>query len=471
MRTLLRALVDQREWQTYDVFRLHFERAASELAEIENNPGLANLSVSDSTYQRWYYGSGRPHPGSRRVLRHLFGYSVDELWAAESVPVCPADEVSASPHTECWAVPDADPRRIGHHVAAAARRAMEFAVHAEHCVAGGETLEYLQGEVRRITQMYNRVPVAEILDDLTHLQAMTFRLLESGRTKPSQTQDLYLLAALQSGMLAKASHDIGDPQSAMLQARAAAVCADQAEHLPMRAWVRGLQSGISYWADRPDDALRYAREGIATAADVRGSVTVWLAAQEARAAARIGDAETARAARCRAEELRERTSPDDLDALGGNFVFPQIRQNYFAVEAHVLLGSGSEALVRWAEEAVRGFSDTDNPHWSFGAEAGCRSNLALARLYTGDLEGTAEAVQPVLDLPLNRRNAGIVSSVKRVRTSLMSGPARDARAADELREQLTAFSTRSALIDPGQASGQPPRLQPRHPRHFCAPSQ
>ncbi|MFF5130826.1 hypothetical protein ACFY41_28375 [Streptomyces syringium] len=466
MRTLLRALVDQREWQAYDVFRLHFERAASELAKSENNPSLAGLSVSDSTYQRWYYGSGRPHPGSRRVLRHLFGYSVDELWAEEPAPACPADEGSTSTHTESWAAPDTHVRRrIGQHVAAAARQAMEFAVNAEHCVAGPETLGYLQSEVRRITQMYNRVPVADILDDLTHMQAMTFRLLESGRTKPSQARDLYLLAALQAGMLAKASHDLGDPQSAMLQARAAAVCADQAEHQAMRAWVRGLQSGISYWADRPDDALRYAREGTAKAADVRGSVTVWLAAQEARAAARVGDAETAHAACCRAEELREHTAPDDLDDLGGNFVFPQIRQTYFAVEASVLLGSGSEALVRRAEEAVRGFSDTDNPHWSFGAEAGCRSNLALARLYTGDLEGTTEAVQPILDLPLNRRNAGIVSSVNRVRTSLKSGPARNARAADELREQLAAFSTHSALIDPRQASGQPLRLPPRPARH------
>ncbi|MFF7688288.1 hypothetical protein ACFZB6_19305 [Streptomyces syringium] len=449
MRTLLRALIDQREWQAYDVFRPHFERAAGEVAKIEGNPGLADLTVSDSTYQRWYYGSGRPHPGSRRVLRHLFGYSVDELWAEEPAQPPPPTHNLSTSHTDHRADPATDLQQLGQQAALAARRAMEFAMKAECSEAGPETLGYLHSEVYRITRIYNRVSVATVLTDLARIQATTFRLLESGRAKPSQVRDLYLLAAVQSGMLAKASHDLGDPQSAMLQARAAAVCADQAEHLAMSAWARGLQSGISYWVNRPGDALRYAREGAATGADVQGSVTVWLAAQEARAAALMGDAETVQAANHRAEELREETTPDDLDALGGNFTFPHVRQNYFTVEASVLLGSGNATLIRRAEEAVRGFSDTDDPHWSFGAEAGCRSNLALARLYTGDLEGTAEAVQPVLELPPNQRNAGIISSVKRVRASLMRGPARGTQAAEELRERITAFSSHPALIELG----------------------
>jgi hypothetical protein len=287
-----------------------------------------------------------------------------------------------------------------------------------------------------------------VLDDLTDVQDATFRLLESGHAKPSQVRDLYLLAALQSGMLAKASHDLGDPQSAMMQARTAVVCAEQAEHQGMRAWVRGLQSLISYWADRPEDALHYARQGASTSRDLRGSVNVWLAGLEARAAALLGDAETVHQANRRAEELRERTVPDDLDVLGGNFYFSQAKQAYYDVEACVLLGDGNANLVRRAEEAVRGFSDANDPHWAFGDLAGTQSDLALACLSTGDLDGAAEAVRPVLDLLPSRRTAGIIGSAQRVRTSLMRGPVRDALAARELREEIGVFSSRPTLALP-----------------------
>lgn len=449
MRTLFRALIDQREWQAYDAFLPHFERAAGELAKIEGNPGLANLSVSDSTYQRWYYGSGRPHPGSRRVLRHLFGYSVDELWAAEPAqPPPPAHHLSVS-HTDHRADPGAGPHEMGRNAAMAARRAIRFAMGAERSEVGQETLGYLQDEVRRIAEIYIRVPLGTILDDLTHIQDETFRLLESGHAKPSQIRDLYLLAALESGMLARASHDLGDPQSAMMQARTAAVCADQAEHRGMSTWVRGLQSLISYWADRPEDALHYARKGASSSADLHGSVSMWLAGLEARAAALLGDAETVHAAIRRTEELRERTQADDLDALGGNFYFPQVRQDYYTVEACVLLGDGDTDLVRRAEEAVRGFADVNDPHWAFGDQAGARSDLALARLFTGDLDGAAAAVQPVLDLPPSQRNAGVIGSVQRVRASLTHGPVRNALTARELREEIAAFSSRPTLALPG----------------------
>jgi hypothetical protein len=427
--------------------------AAQSLAQETGDSSLATLTLSESTFERWYFGKVTPQNDARRVLAHLFKRPVPQLLAEVPAPTEPAylgrGLVDAgAPNTELRADPGAALHWMERHAAMAARRAMEFAMGAERNEVGQQTLDYLQHEVRRIAEVHLRVPVGTILDDLAYIQDATFRLLESGRAKPSQVRDLYLLASLQSGMLSKASHDLGDSQSAVMQARTAAVCADQAEHQTMRAWVRGLQSAISYWAERPEDALHYARQGVAIGSNLRGSVMVWLAVQEARAAALLGDAETVHAANCRAEELRERTLADDLDALGGNFHFPQIRQNYFSVEANVMLGDSNANLVRRAEEAVRGFSDTNDPHWAFGSEAGAQSNLALARLHMGDLEGAAEAVHPVLDLPPSHRIAGIIGSVQRVQASLMHGPHRDAITARELREEIAAFSSRRALALP-----------------------
>ncbi|AUA12493.1 hypothetical protein CFP59_04635 [Streptomyces malaysiensis subsp. malaysiensis] len=453
MTTLLRVLLDQQGWKDYSTFVHQFRLAARSLAQETGEASLATLTLSESTFERWYFGKVTPQNDARRVLTHLFKRPINQLLANVAQPVeSPPPDYGAvspsAPHTELRADHDADPYWMERHAAMAARRAIRFAMGAERSEVGQETLSHLKDEAHRIAEIYVRVPLGTVLDDLIHNQSQTFRLLESGNAKPSQVRDLYLLGSLQSGMLAKASHDLGDPQSAMMQARTAAVCADQAEHRGMSAWVRGLQSLISYWADRPEDALHYARQGTSTGTGLRGSITIWLAGLEARAAALVGDAETVHAANRRAEELRDRTVPDDLDAFGGDFYFPQAKQAYYDVEACVLLGDGSSNLVRRAEEAVRSYSDSGAPHWAFGDQAGTHADLALARLCTGDLDGAVEAVQPVLDLPPSQRNAGIIGSVQRVRTSLMRGMVRDARAAKELREEIAAFSSRPTLSLP-----------------------
>jgi hypothetical protein len=329
------------------------------------------------------------------------------------------------------------------HAKMAARRAIEFAMGAEHNAIGPETLDYLQAEVRRLAGVYNRVPLGTILDDMIDVQDKTFRLLEGGRAKPSQMRDLYLLAAIQSGLLAKTSHDVGDPQSAMRQARTASVCAEQAEHTGMIAWVNGLKSLIAYWSGRPTDALFYAQSGAQIATTLTGSVGTWLAGLEARAAAVLGDARTVTAANLRGDELRNHTTPDLLDDLGGFFRFPLVRQRYYDVESAVLLGNvggSSSSLVERAEGAVRGYSNPDDEDWAFGDEAGTRTDLALAHLLVGSLDGAAAAVRPVLELPPAQRNAGILVSVARVAKSLGDDSFRGTGVARDLREEITAFS-------------------------------
>ncbi|GHI02237.1 hypothetical protein AQI88_26940 [Streptomyces cellostaticus] len=62
------------------------------------------------------------------------------------------------------------------------------------------------------------------------------------------------------------------------------------------------------------------------------------------------------------------------------------------------------------------------------------------------MDGTAEAIRPVLDLPLSHRNNGIVVSAQRVRQALMHSPARTASVARDLRAEIEAFpANRPAL--------------------------
>lgn len=266
------------------------------------------------------------------------------------------------------------------------------------------------------------MPLATIWDDLASAQDDVFRLLEGGRLRPSQLRDLNFQATVLSFLMAKGSNDMGDPKTAMVQARVALSCADDAEHPGLIALVNGLKSLIAYWANQPEDALHFARQGAAHANPQRGTVGLWMLGLEARAAALLGDEATVRTANRAATERRDRVTPDDLDALGGLLTYPDAKQHYYTVEAEVLLGHGGEPLATQAAKAVQGFSDPNAPEWAFGDLAGAQCNQALTYLYGGDLDGAASAIRPVLDLPASLRNQGIVVSAARVRQALTAAP-------------------------------------------------
>ncbi|MFJ2781257.1 hypothetical protein [Kitasatospora sp. NPDC087315] len=453
----------QRHWQVYETFRLRFEATANSAAEQERDPRLRGLSVSKRQFERWYGGAvkTRPYPDQCRVLEAMFGVSVDQLLAP-----APADPVHAAasfvvppprpvpvllPPEQAAVLPvggpssseprfDAGTTELERQVTMAARRALRFTAMAEGSSIGTETLGQIHDEVRRLTVAYPKLALPTLLGDLVEVQDLTFRLLEHGRVKPLQARELYLLAGITSGMLAKASHDLGNPSAAMMQARTAFVCADNADHHAMRAWVRSLQSLISYWAGRPGEAAEYAALGQSAAGDVRGTTSVWLACLSARAHSLLGDGEATRAAIRQAEDARAVVESDDLDAFGGIMTFPVPRQLYYVAEATVQLGEDSVLGESRSEAAVAAYRGASEDEWAFGDQAGAQTDLALARIARGEIEGAAEAVRPVLDLPVEQRNFGIVSSAQRVHAALRGDGRRSGDAAADLREEIEAFT-------------------------------
>ncbi|GAA3221050.1 helix-turn-helix transcriptional regulator [Actinocorallia longicatena] len=320
----------------------------------------------------------------------------------------------------------------------AARRALRFSVTVEGSNVGPETLDQLRDEVSRIAAAYPQQPLAVLLGDLIELQDVAFRLLE-GRQRPSETTELYLLAGAISGMLAKASHDLGDPHSAMAQARTGYVCADNARHDGLRAWTRGLQSMVAYWAGWPNDAVRYAQLGQDAAASAQGTSSVWLAAQEARGWAVLGDADQTHAAIGRATDARDQTTPDELDQLGGIMTFSRPRQLYYEADALVWLPGAEAAAAQAASAAVTAYENAEPGERSFSDEAGSRADLALARINSGDLDGAAEALSDVFSLPVDHRIGGILASVRRVHEALRTPTHRTSPTARTTQLEIEAF--------------------------------
>ncbi|WP_346049870.1 hypothetical protein [Actinomadura chokoriensis] len=327
---------------------------------------------------------------------------------------------------------------------------MRFGTAAEGSNVGQEGIDQLRDDVARLASAYPQRPLPELLGELAELQDVTLGLLE-GRQRPRETAELYLLAGVLSGMLAKASHDLGDPRSAMTQARTAFICADNIDHDGLKAWTSGLRSMISYWAGRPNDAVRYAQQGGDAAAATHGTASVWLPAQEARGWGLLGDADRCRAAIQRAQEARERVEHDELDDLGGIMTFPVPRQLYYAADASIWLPGAEEETEQQAEAAIDAYLRAEDLDRSFSDEAGARADLALARAVQNDVEGAAEALSDVLDLPVTQRIEGIVTSVKRVHR-LLSEPRLQGPAASNLQQEIEAYARTpaAAALPPGR---------------------
>lgn len=436
-----RSTLEARGIRSPDDFLPDYRKAAERL-------GLRDVDPAPKTIEGWIYEGRKPQRVFRPAIVEMLGYSIEQLWSEAPEGTTPhfVPLAGASPtalHADVGVDLD-EMKRTG---AMAVRRAKDFLLGADRERVGDDTLGLLDDEVRRLAAEYPRVPLSTVWPDLLETQDQVFRLLEGGRVRPSQLRDLNVAGAVLSFLVAKGFNDMEVPHEAMTMTRVAAACARDAEHPGLIALTDGLKSLIAYWADKPEDAYHYASNGADTAADLHGTVGLWLLGLQARAAAVLGDEATVRAVNQQATDRRENVVPDDLDELGGLFTYAREKQLYYAVESEALLGHGGPQLAALAEEAVLGFSNPDAPSWAFGDLAGSQCDLALVRLFSGDVEGAAAAIRPVLDLPASHRNNGIIVSAMRVRNSLTAGPIRTAVSARDLRAEIEAFpASRPALL-------------------------
>lgn len=313
----------------------------------------------------------------------------------------------------------------------AADRAREFSLATQ--AMSGETVGLIYDEVRELAQAYPRRPLTELLARMVQVQDVAFRVLED-RARPADARQLYLLAGVACGMVAKASHDLAQPHAAMTQTGTAFICAEQAGHPGLQAWVRGLQAMIAYWAGRPAESVRHAAAGIGRCIN---TTSVWLPISEARGWAARGNAEQTVAAILRAEAAVEQVNHDDLDQLGGICTFTPARMQYYAADAMAWLPDQAVAAERYAQQACTAYTETETPEWAFGDQAGSQAALSIARAHRGEIDGAAEALAPVLQLAPEQRINGVIASVLRVGQTVRPPGLRSQT--DELTEQIESF--------------------------------
>jgi hypothetical protein len=420
-RTVFEGLLRQQD-RTYEEIARDFERAARKLGEH-------GVSISPRHLRRLASGERTgTTPATRRVLQAMFDRRIDELlqpWP----PGGPADDEPRGAETSSGAAP----LEI---LTAAAQRARGFALLAQTSMTS-ELMEQLYDDVSQLARICSQRPLPEILGRLATAQDTLFRLLEA-RQAPAYARQLYFLAGVMSCLLARASNDLGDPYTALTQARTGFLCADRADHNGLRAMIRAWQAVITYWANQPHDAVRYAQSGIQFASAARDTTLVWLPSIEARAWGRLGNDTRACELVEHAERMRDQVRPDDLDSLGGLCTFDRSRQLYMAADALAWLPERREQYRGYCEEAVAAYEDSTAPDWSFTFQAGSHAALAIARIGMGEIEGAAEAMAWVFGLAVPQRSNPVVQFVRRVHAALASSPL--AGGHPELAEKMKVFA-------------------------------
>ncbi|OVZ99448.1 hypothetical protein B9W64_37260 [Streptomyces sp. CS159] len=431
--TLLKVLCDRRNLGAPDFVAL-FERTADEVV----GKGTNNPTCSERTVFRWRAGKARPESLSadtRRVLQAMFACDVAALFAP------PPAEDSQAPAFN-----------LEHEINMTARDAQDDASATAAASVSDTSLDQLTDDVASLARAYASLPPMEVFRRGRALQEE----LQSQRDRtqiPTQQQRLLELTGQTMALLAAAAFDLGSFDNARRLARAADLYGESARFEPLRAYADGILAYIAYFTGMPGEAVSKARRaqtygGLGDVARRR------LLAIEARAHGYLGDTDSARQA-LQLSLAAESGARDDLhDGVGGEFGFTPERLAMSSSSTALLIHDGEQA-----EQSARQALDLvgQRPQASRSAHVlgGAAADLAMARLLANDVEGAADALTPLWDIPGDQRVTGVLVRTGQIQQFLAQPVYRASTLPRELRDRVEDFarsasthqlSTRSALL-------------------------
>jgi transcriptional regulator with XRE-family HTH domain len=360
----------------------------------------------------------------------------------------PSDDHSASNRNARWSGPDAtaagtsEPFDVRRMVAESAHQSAKFGQWADSLSVGDFALTVLRLRVEQLATAYVHAPMVPIFLELKSLRDELFGMLRA--PDAAQARDLYLLAGITCGLLAHASGNFGDLRAANVQALTAMICATKADHPTLAAWILGVRALQCEWGGDPEESLRFVgRAYEQTRREHRPStVAPWLDAIEARAQARLGRGADAVRAIERAIDGRGRLpitpgNRNEFDEIGGILTFPDAKQLFYAGTAYRRVGQ-MDAARDCASSAIAAYVDGPIEERSYGDEAIARVDLAIARAggQKPDLDGAAEALENLADLPPDMRLPTLLGPLADLSAAISAPKFARARIARDLRDGI-----------------------------------
>ncbi len=301
---------------------------------------------------------------------------------------------------------------------------------------GPATLEHLDLAVERFGLDYLHVPPDLLFQQVRRSRRQVTELLE-GRHTLSQQRHLYVLAGWLSGLLGHLSLDQGDGSAARSPCVTAGQLAREAGHGALLTWVRGTQMMVAVYTGRAHEAVALVRPGL-EAAPTGSTAAVRLAAQAARAHARLGDRDGTDAAladaRNAADALVERP-----DRSIFSFDLPYLP--FYAGTSYVWLGQ-AEAARTHAQEAIA-LCDAAPANWPV-ARALARIDLATALTLQGEPDQACRVAVEALRIHTEERTVALVPQ-RTAEPSEVMRPHRALPAVRDLNERLHELHRHATL--------------------------
>lgn len=421
------------------------ESFASQLAALRSHAGLSLAELGATAHVARGYvhhiEHGRRWP-SRSVAAALDSSlsaagTLLAVWEAADITV-QADRTAAAASAAASQQPgDAEAVLVS-----AADESARFLAWAETSNIGDLTLEQMHSDLRWIARNYLKVPTLPLFARARAIRDRAFGLL-AGRQRPDQSRDLYVAAGWALALLAWISTDLGRPDAADTHARAAWVCADNAGHHGLRAWVRATQHTTVFWEHRFRDAARYAEDGLRYA--TTGSAGAFLASAQALDLAKVGQADDARSALARARDATKAVDQAH-DELAGPFTCSADRAGGFWSDVYLALGQPADALTE-ADGAVAVFERASTERRNPGSERMARVQQVRAHLALSQLDGAYEALAPVLDTNPEHRVRPLVQRLGEVNTQVATCKQRDEPLSCAMRDAITVFRQQAAVTE------------------------
>jgi len=209
--------------------------------------------------------------------------------------------------------------------------------------------------------------------------------LPDGRLTLSQHREVLTLAGMLALLVGCVEYDMGDRRSAEATRRAALSLGTEAGNADVVGWAYEMRAWFGLTSGDLNGVIAAGEAGAHVAGN--HSVAVQLAAQEAKAWARIGDRRQTELALERGRQLLETLPyPENLE---NHFVVDPAKYDFYVMDCYRKLGEQRMAETL-AHEVIRASTDFDGTERAPMRIAEARITLGVVAARNGDLEGAVE---------------------------------------------------------------------------------
>ena len=294
-----------------------------------------------------------------------------------------------------------------------------------------EAVTGLDEAAARLAESHGQAAPVVVLAQARQVQASAQGLLRAGRIRHRQATELLRINGRLLAHISLLLSDLGDDRQGEDYGDASLAYLREAGASEAPAWY--VLAKIARWRHQYGRAADLARAGLDRCG--RDPMRVELACYEANAAALAGDATRAMSAMRLADETAASLPPGRMTL--SPWSFPDERMTIFRISVALHTGDPKRALVcaaAWDPGPV-----PPKPH-VIAAWAQIRAGAAIARITTDELEGAAEEVAPVLELPPEFRIATVTGWLDDLRRQLGAYQYVGDPLAASLQEQIRSFT-------------------------------